>query len=99
MAERRAESRRTTELHYRYRTRIKNYDQTAHHIVVLDQVPVSTDERIEVEVEILSPPASSPEPDPRGALRWEEELPAGGERVIELAYEVRCPKEWQVAGF
>jgi uncharacterized protein (TIGR02231 family) len=99
VAEKRAQTRRTTELHYRYRTRIKNYDPMTLHVVVLDQIPVSTDERIEVRVEVVSPPASSAEPDARGTFRWEEELPAGGEKVIELEYEVRCPKEWQLAGF
>jgi len=98
VAEKRAETRRTTELRYHYRTRIKNYDTTSHHVVVLDQIPVSTDERIAVEVKAASPPASSAEPDPRGTFRWEEDLPAGSERVIDLEYEVRYPKEWQFAG-
>ncbi len=97
VAEKRTETRRTVELCYHYRTRIMNYDTAAHDVVVLDQIPVSTDERIEVKLIAVSPPAVSA-PDPRGTLRWEEELPAGGEQVIDLEYEVRYPKEWQLAG-
>jgi hypothetical protein len=57
------------------------------------------DTRIELGLVALRPAAGSGEaPDPRGALRWELDLAPGAEQVIDLEYEVRFPKEWQLAG-
>jgi uncharacterized protein (TIGR02231 family) len=101
VSEVRSQSRRTTELRYHYRIKVRNFDDAPQRIEVLDQVPVATDTRIEVDLLLVTPRPAGPagdEPDPRGALRWDLDLAPGAEQAIDLEYEVRFPKEWQLAG-
>lgn len=92
---------------FHYRINVKNFHQNARRIVVLDQVPISQDGRIEVELlggtspnsaesdpALLDESASrmkrapgTPAPRP-GTLAWEYEIPAGGERAIDLKFRV-----------
>ncbi|MCB0220999.1 MAG: mucoidy inhibitor MuiA family protein [Chrysiogenetes bacterium] len=106
----------TREFHYRIK--VKNFHKSARRIVILDQVPVAQDGRIEVKLgEGITPPNSAEtdpglpgkaaasvkrapgDPTPRpGTLAWEYEIPAGGERTIELKFSVVHDAGIEVSG-
>jgi hypothetical protein len=58
-------------------------------IVVEDQVPVSTNEQIRVEVEETSKAEYNED---TGLLRWSLKLPASETKKLRLGYEVKYPK-------
>ncbi len=62
-------------------------------IVVEDQVPVSTNEQIRVEVEETSKANYNED---TGLLRWSLELPAAETKKLRLGYEVKHPKGQRV---
>jgi hypothetical protein len=96
--EERRTSRRNSELAYQYRITVRNFDQKPQQVLVLDQVPVSLDERVQVELWKVAPEPVDGIQDPRGQLRWSLPVAPGGEAGIDLAYTVRCPREFGLAG-
>lgn len=85
---------------YRYRVRIsaKNRWGAPVALKLLDLVPVSRDEKIEVKVLDGTTPATREDPERPGVRTWELSLAAREERVVELRYEVRYPRGFPVAG-
>jgi hypothetical protein len=63
-----------------------------------DRVPVSEDERIEVEMDMSTTPGSRPSERRPGVLLWTFDLAAGETREIVLAYRVRYPRDLLVPG-
>jgi uncharacterized protein (TIGR02231 family) len=90
----------TKEEVYRYRVRIsaKNRYPTAVALKLLDLVPVSRDEKIEVKILDGTTPATREDPERPGVRAWELTLAPREERVVELRYEVRYPRGFPVAG-
>ncbi len=99
VSEVRSRSRGDHLLRYHYRTQVANFDGVSRRVVILDQVPVPVDTRIEVEIDRITPNPVDGDADPGGVLRWEDELAPGATETVDLEYEVRFPKEWQIAGF
>jgi len=58
-------------------------------MVVLDQVPVSTLEEIEVEVQNLSGGKHDAK---TGEIKWEFKLAPSATKLLELKYEVKYPR-------
>jgi uncharacterized protein (TIGR02231 family) len=85
---------------YRYRVRIsaKNRYQAPVALKLLDLVPVSRDEKIEVKLLDGTTPATREDPERPGVRAWELSLAAREEKVVELRYEVRYPRGFPVAG-
>ncbi len=85
---------------YRYRVRIsaKNRYQAPVALKLLDLVPVSRDEKIEVKLLDGTTPATREDPERPGVRAWELNLAAREERVVELRYEVRFPRGFPVSG-
>jgi uncharacterized protein (TIGR02231 family) len=85
---------------YRYRVRIgvKNRYATPVAVRLLDLVPVSRDEKIQVKVLDGSTAWTREDPERPGVKVWELSLGAREERVVELRYEVRYPRDFPVAG-
>ncbi|MFZ5481757.1 MAG: mucoidy inhibitor MuiA family protein [Myxococcota bacterium] len=78
---------------FHFRVRLQNFAGKALEVLVTDQVPVSEDERVEVE-RLDSTPALPPGPeDPQGVLRWRPTVPANGEAVLDLRFRVTAPRE------
>lgn len=65
-------------------------------IEVLDQVPVSTDERIIVE-DVKTQPPLKPEAD-TGKLAWQISLKPGESKKIEIMFAVKHPKDINIIG-
>lgn len=83
---------------YRIRTSVKNRWAAPVEVKLLDLVPVSRDEKIQVTV-LDGTTAPSREDAERPGVRVHElRLGAREEKVIELRYEVRYPRGFPVAG-
>ncbi len=81
---------------YAYRIEVENYKKKAEKITVIDQIPVSRDERIKVKLVNLSEePAEETE---RGILKWKFELESEGKKTIEFEFLVEYPKDMRVPG-
>ncbi|NEP61187.1 MAG: DUF4139 domain-containing protein, partial [Symploca sp. SIO2G7] len=101
MREREGVIRRSTEQMRQYRIGIFNRHDQAIPLTVLDQLPVSTDERIEVALtrETTAPDARDVDGQP-GVLAWELLLDGGDEREIIIGYRVNYPEEIEaIAGW
>jgi uncharacterized protein (TIGR02231 family) len=85
---------------YRYRVRIsvKNRYAAPVGVKLLDLVPVSRDEKIKVAVLEGTTAPSREDPERPGVRIHELKLGAREEKVIELRYEVRYPRDFPVAG-
>jgi uncharacterized protein (TIGR02231 family) len=85
---------------WRYRVRIaaRNRYAAPTALTLLDLVPASRDEKVEVRLLDGTTPATREDPDRPGVRAWELALPARGEKVVELRYEVRYPRGFPLAG-
>jgi len=84
----------------RYRTRITVKNRYAQPLAVklVDLVPVSRDEKIQVKVLEGTTAPTREDPDRPGVRVHELALGAREERVIELRYEIRFPRGYAVTG-
>jgi uncharacterized protein (TIGR02231 family) len=86
---------------YRYRVRVaaKNLASAKAALRLLDLVPVSRDEEIQVKVlEGSTPPTEPEDPMKPGVRAWVLPLQPREEKVVELRYEVRFPRGMAVSG-
>lgn len=72
-----------------WKTSIKNNKNQKIKIVIFDQVPVSTNEEIEVKILELSGGKHNPT---NGKIRWEFELAPNEKTAFDLKYAVKYPK-------
>jgi len=86
-------------LERRYRVEVANHHAKPMEITVLDALPVSQDERIEVEqLGGTTRPTDDSWQDHKGVLAWTSEFKPGEERVIKFGYAVTFPEGTAVAG-
>jgi uncharacterized protein (TIGR02231 family) len=85
-------------IRYRVRTTVKNRYAAATTVRLLDLVPVSRDEAITVKVLDGTTPVTRDDPERPGVRITELTLQPKEEKVIELRYEVRFPRNLQVLG-
>ncbi len=72
-----------------WKTTVKNNKNQAINMIILDQVPVSTTEDIEVNVQNISGAKQNSE---SGEIKWEFELKPNDKKEFELKYLVKYPK-------
>ncbi len=83
----------------RYRIEVANHHGKPMEITVLDALPVSQDERIDVErLSGTTRPTDDSWQDHKGVLAWTSEFKPGEERVIKFGYAVTFPEGTAVAG-
>ena len=83
----------------RYRVEIANHHSKPMEITMLDALPVSQDERIEVEkLSGTTRPTTEDWEDHKGVLAWTYEFKPAEERVINFGYAVTYPEGTMVAG-
>jgi hypothetical protein len=75
---------------FRFRTTIANHGDDAATVSLVDQLPLSEDDRVEVKVLDQSAGTSHPED---GTVAWSLPVPAHGEAHVELAFSVVVPDE------
>ena len=76
-----------------WKTTVKNNKTQAINMIILDQVPVSTIEEIEVTVQNDSGAKQDPE---TGEIKWEFELNPNDSKEFELKYSVKYPKHKKI---
>jgi len=74
-----------------YRISVKNAHAQAVQLTVLDQIPVSQQQDIKVELISKTPPTRRDVDDKRGVMAWDQKIEAGEEKVIEFGYRVTWP--------
>ncbi len=83
----------------RYRIEIANHHSKPMEVTVLDALPVSQDERIEVEqLSGTTRPTKTDWEAHKGVLAWTYDLEPAEERVIEFGYALTYPEGTIVAG-
>ncbi len=84
---------------FRARTTVKNLYPKEATVTLLDQVPVSRDETIQVTVlDGSTPTTSAPDPGEPGVRTHTLTLGPKAEKVVDLVYEVRFPRGQTVTG-
>jgi uncharacterized protein (TIGR02231 family) len=81
---------------YDYTLTVQNNKKTFERVVLLDQVPVSRNEKIVVTM--LAPDATDVKPDADGTLKWTLDLKPGEKRELPLKFSIERPAEVAVAG-
>ncbi len=80
---------------------LESHRETAEEIIIRDQIPVSTDEKIKVEVRTLTP-AENPDKDKdklaNGTVEWKLQLAAKATEKLELGFVITYPKDLNVSG-
>ncbi len=83
----------------RYRVEVANHHARPREITVLDALPVSQDERIDVDtLSGTTKPTTEDWQDHKGVLAWTYEFKPAEERVIDFGYAVTYPEGMIVAG-
>jgi len=78
-----------TRTRYEFENIIENHKKYPVEVALTDQLPVSADEKIVVE--LLEPKSETMIPDPDGMLRWKLKLAPGEKQVIMLKFTVEYP--------
>lgn len=74
---------------------IGNYKKRAVTIEIVDQVPKTSNEDIEIKLLSATPPPEK-KPDASGIMRWRLNLGPGDKKVIKLRYSITRPTDWQL---
>jgi uncharacterized protein (TIGR02231 family) len=74
-----------------FRITVKNMHERAIGLTVIDQIPVSQNQDIKVELNARTPPTKENVDDQRGVLAWESKLDPDQELVLEFGYKVTWP--------
>jgi uncharacterized protein (TIGR02231 family) len=74
-----------------YRISVKNQHERAIQVSVLDQIPVSQNADITVELTGKSPPSRRDVDNKRGVLAWDFKLEPNEERIIEFGHRAAWP--------
>ena len=74
-----------------YRITVKNLHERAVQLSILDQIPASNNQEINVELVTKTPPTKQNLDDKRGVLAWESKLEPDEERVLDFGWRVSWP--------
>jgi uncharacterized protein (TIGR02231 family) len=83
---------------YAFRSTVTNLRDQAVRVTLEDRIPVSEDERVEVELGRDTTLGHREVEDRPGILEWDLDLAAGEKRELLLTWSVRFPKELVVPG-
>jgi uncharacterized protein (TIGR02231 family) len=81
---------------YEYLITIQNNKKSDQHVIVLDQLPLSRNEKIVVKQ--LAPEPDAVKPTDEGVLKWALDLKPGEKRELPVKFTVEYPKELNVTG-
>ncbi len=83
---------------YEYLTTVENFRGAAVHVTVIDQVPVSQHDDIQVGNVSFDPKPTEQDTEKPGVYRWKLDVPAGKKQRLTMAYRVRYPADFVVDG-
>lgn len=87
-----SKSKKTT---YDIVIRIENLKKTTENVSIRDNVPISRNERIKVEVEV--PKQGELQPDAEGVLTWNLELRPGEKKELRVKFSIEYPTDMTVS--
>jgi uncharacterized protein (TIGR02231 family) len=79
-----------------YRIAVKNHHPRAMTVAVLDQIPVSQNQDIKVELIAKTQPTRKDPEDKRGVMAWDIKVEPNEEKLIEFGYRVSWPADKRV---
>ena len=79
-----------------YRIAVKNHHPRAMTVAVLDQIPVSQNQDIKVELIAKTQPTRKDPDDKRGVMAWDIKVEPNEEKLIEFGYRVSWPADKRV---
>lgn len=79
-----------------FRISVKNLHERAISLTVLDQIPVSKQQGITVELIGANKPTRQDVDDKRGVISWDSQIGADEERIIDFGYKVVWPSPRQI---
>lgn len=79
-----------------YKISVKNLHERTMNLTVLDQLPVSKQQGITVEITGANKPARHDVDGKRGVIAWDSSIGPDEERVIEFGYKVAWPSPRQI---
>ncbi len=74
-----------------FRITVKSMHERPIQLTIQDQIPVSQNQEIKVELLTKTPPTRQNLDDKRGVLAWDQELKPDEERVLDFGYRVQWP--------
>jgi hypothetical protein len=86
---------KSEETTYDVQIQVGNYKKKKVVVELRDQVPRSSNEKIEVKL-LATDPAPVAAPDGDGVVRWRVELAPGATRTVRLRYQIVRPRGWQL---
>lgn len=90
---------RKNRVEYSYKITVETYRDFEQKITILDQIPVSQDDRLEIKVkEIVPEPGYKGNDEQKGLLRWIVNLPPRGKETISFNYQILYPPDVIIAG-
>jgi uncharacterized protein (TIGR02231 family) len=91
---------KTTVIRYEYLITVKNKKKTEEEVVIWDQIPISENESIKVELvdPVYKKNSVTLKMDDNNFLEWFYKLSAGEELKIPLVFTVEFPKNSQISG-
>ena len=81
---------------YEYLLTVQNHKKSVERVIVVDQIPVSRNEKVVVKQ--LAPDARELKPTAEGALKWTLELQPGEKRELTVKFSVDYPNDVNVTG-
>ena len=91
---------RDTRVERHYLISVSNAHKQSIPVSVYDQIPVASNEAIEVELDPNgTKPTEQDVDDNSGVLKWQRELKPGGKLSINFGYSVSFPQDKEVPGF
>jgi uncharacterized protein (TIGR02231 family) len=84
---------------YEYNIKTENYTKAAQKVIVLDQIPVTQNDDIDVKlVSVIPEPNYEPDDKSKGFLRWVTNLKTGDKSEYTFKYQVKFPNEMAISG-
>jgi hypothetical protein len=80
---------------YDVQIQVANYKKQKVTVEIVDQVPRSRRDKVEVKLLGIQPAATGA-PDADGVVRWRVELAPGATQKLNLRYQITRPKDWQL---
>jgi hypothetical protein len=83
------------ETFYAVQIQVANYKKQKVTVEIVDQVPRSRRDKVEVKL-LGVQPAATGAPDADGVIRWRVELLPGATQTLKLDYQITRPKDWRL---
>jgi uncharacterized protein (TIGR02231 family) len=86
---------KSDETTYAVQIQVANYKKQKVTVELIDQIPRSQRDKIEVKLLSVQPAAIGP-PDANGVVRWRLDLAPGATQTLKLNYLITRPKDWRL---